>query len=114
MGEDPILAGRMVGSLMRDTGSAVIGDIKHYAVNDQESGRNAVNANIDKRSMRESDLLAFEIGICEGNPAAVMCAYNRVNRDYACENRYLLTDVLKKDWDFKGFVVSDWGGTHSV
>jgi beta-glucosidase len=115
LGEDPILAGRMVGSLIRGTQAQhVIGDIKHYAVNDQESGRNAVNANIDKRSMRESDLLAFEIGVREGNPAAVMCAYNRVNGDYACENKYLLTDVLKKDWNFKGFVVSDWEATHST
>jgi len=115
MGEDPILAGRMVGSLIRGTQAQhVIGDIKHYALNDQESGRNAVNVNIDKRSMRESDLLAFEIGVRESNPGAVMCSYNRVNGDYACENRYLLTDVLKKDWTFKGFVVSDWEATHST
>ena len=95
-------------------GSHVLGDIKHYALNDQESGRNAVNVHIDERSMRESDLLAFEIGIREGHPAAVMCSYNRVNGDYACENKYLLTDVLKKDWDYKGFVVSDWQATHST
>jgi beta-glucosidase len=115
MGEDPILAGTMVGSLIRGTQAQhVIGDIKHYALNDQESGRNAVNVNIDKRSMRESDLLAFEIGVHEGNPGGVMCSYNRVNGDYACENKYLLTDVLKKDWNFKGFVLSDWQGTHST
>src|SRR6266478_2110670 len=115
MGEDPILAGRMIGSVIRGTQAQhVIGDIKHYALNDQESGRNAVNVHIDKRSMRESDLLAFEIGIREGHPAAVMCSYNRVNGDYACENRYLLTDVLKKDWSFKGFVLSDWQGAHNT
>jgi beta-glucosidase len=115
MGEDPILAGLMVASLIRGTQSQhVIGDIKHYAMNDQESGRNAVNVNIDKRSMRESDLLAFEIGVHEATPGAVMCSYNRVSGDYACENNYLLTDVLKKDWHFKGFVVSDWQGTHST
>jgi beta-glucosidase len=115
MGEDPILAGSMVAQLIKGTQAQhVIGDIKHYALNDQESGRNAVNVNIDKRSMRESDLLAFEIGVHEANPAAVMCSYNRVNGDYACENKYLLTDVLKKDWSFKGFVLSDWGGAHSV
>jgi beta-glucosidase len=115
MGEDPILAGTMVAQLIRGTQAQhVIGDIKHYALNDQESGRNAVNVNIDKRSMRESDLLAFEIGVMQGEPAGVMCSYNRVNGDYACENKYLLTDVLKKDWKFKGFVLSDWGGTHSV
>jgi len=105
----------MVAQLIRGTqAQQVIGDIKHYALNDQESGRNAVNVNVDKRSMRESDLLAFEIGVAQGDPAAVMCSYNRVNGDYACENSYLLTDVLKKDWKYKGFVVSDWGGTHSV
>jgi beta-glucosidase len=115
MGEDPILAGHMVASLIRGTQAQhVIGDIKHYAMNDQESGRKAINVNIDKRSMRESDLLAFEIGVHEANPAAVMCAYNRINGDYACENKYLLTDVLKKDWNYKGFVLSDWQGTHST
>ncbi|HWZ45399.1 MAG TPA: glycoside hydrolase family 3 C-terminal domain-containing protein [Candidatus Saccharimonadales bacterium] len=115
MGEDPILAGKMVGQVMRgEQAEHVMGDIKHYALNDQESGRNAVNVNIDKRSMRESDLLAFEIGVRESNPAAVMCSYNRVNGDYACENKYLLTDVLKKDWNFKGFIVSDWQATHSA
>ncbi len=114
-GEDPILAGKMVGSAMTGLQAQhVIGDIKHYAMNDQESGRNAVNANIDKRSMRESDLLAFEIGLRASQAAAVMCSYNRINGDYACENSYLLTDVLKKDWKFPGFVLSDWGGTHST
>jgi beta-glucosidase len=115
MGEDPVLAGKMVGRVMSgEQAEHVIGDIKHYALNDQESGRNAVNVNLDKRSMRESDLLAFEIGLRESNAAAVMCSYNRVNGDFACENQYLLTDVLKKDWNFKGFVVSDWQGTHST
>ena len=115
MGEDPILAGKMVGQVMKgEQAQHVIGDIKHYALNDQESGRNAVNVHIDKRSMRESDLLAFEIGVRESNVAAVMCSYNRVNGDYACENKYLLTDVLKKGWNFKGFVLSDWQGTHST
>src|SRR5258706_820362 len=115
LGEDPILAGKMVGQLMKgEQAEHVIGDIKHYAVNDQESGRNAVNVTIDKRAMRESDLLAFEIGLRESNAGAVMCSYNRINGDYACENKYLLTDVLKKDWNFKGFVVSDWQGAHSA
>jgi beta-glucosidase len=115
LGEDPILAGKLVGQLIRGTQSQhVLGDIKHYALNNQESGRNAVNVNIDERSMRETDLLAFEIGIRDGNPAGVMCSYNRVNGDYACENKYLLTDVLRKDWKFKGFALSDWGGTHST
>ena len=115
LGEDPILAGTLVSQLIKGTQDQhILGDIKHYALNNQESGRNAVNVNIDKRSMRETDLLAFEIGIRDGNPAGVMCSYNRVNGDYACENKYLLTDVLKKDWNFKGFVLSDWLGTHSA
>ena len=114
-GEDPLLAGTIVGNLMKcEQAQHVVGDIKHYAMNDQETGRNFVNAIISKRGMQESDLLAFHIGISIANPAAVMCSYNRVNGDYACENSYLLHDVLKGQWGFKGFVDSDWGGTHST
>ena len=114
MGEDPLLAGTLVGHVMRgEQDQHIIGDVKHYAVNDQESGRNAVNANIDKRSMREADLFAFETVLDIAHPGAVMCSYNRVNGDYACENSYLL-GVLKRDFNFQGFVVSDWGGTHSA
>src|SRR5215831_15054973 len=115
MGEDPVLAGTMVASVIKGIQAQhVIGDIKHYAFNDQESGRNSVNITIDKRAARESDLLAFEIGIEESDPGAVMCSYNRLDGDYACENKYLLTDVLKKEWKFKNFVVTDWGGAHST
>jgi beta-glucosidase len=114
-GEDPLLAGTLVGNFVKGVQSEhIIGDLKHYAINDQESGRNAVNANIDKRSMRESDLLAFEIALKISDAGAFMCSYNRVNGDYACENSYLLTEILRKDFQFKGFVVSDWGGTHST
>ena len=114
-GEDPLLAGTLAGNFVKGVQSQnVIGDVKHYAINDQESGRNAVNANIDKRSMRESDLLAFQIAVEISDPGAVMCSYNRVNGDFACENSYLLTDILKKDFHFQGFVLSDWGGTHSA
>lgn len=115
MGEDPLLAGTLDGNVEKGVQSQkVIGDLKHYAVNDQESGRNAVNANIDKRAMRETDLRAFEIALGISDAGGVMCSYNRVNGDFACENSYLLTDVLKKDFKFKGFVLSDWGGTHST
>jgi beta-glucosidase len=114
-GEDPLLAGTMVGNLMKcEQAQHVIGDIKHFAVNDQETGRNIVNAIISKRAMQESDLLAFHIGIKIASPGAVMCSYNRINGDYACENTYTLHDALKKDWGYKGFVISDWGGTHST
>jgi len=114
-GEDPLLAGTLDGNFAKGVQSQfVIGDLKHYALNDQESGRNAVNVNIDKRSMRETDLRAFEIALGISDAGGVMCSYNRVNGDFACENSYLLTDVLKKDFNFKGFVLSDWGGTHST
>jgi beta-glucosidase len=114
-GEDPVLAGVMTGELARGVKSEhVMSDIKHYALNDQETGRNVVNVLLDKRSMRESDLLAFEIAIGIAKPSGVMCSYNLVNGDHACENDYLLNQVLKKDWNFKGFVLSDWGGTHST
>jgi beta-glucosidase len=114
-GEDPLLAGTLDGNVEKGVQSShIIGDLKHYAMNDQESGRNAVNANVDKRSMRETDLLAFQIALDISDAGGVMCSYNRVNGDYACENSYLLGDVLKKDFHFKGFVLSDWGGTHST
>jgi beta-glucosidase len=113
--EDPILAGTMVGQLARGVQSNhIMGDIKHYVLNDQETGRNFLDAVLDPRSLRETDLLAFQIAITSAQPAGVMCSYNRVNGDYACENAYTLNQVLKHDWGFKGFVLSDWGGTHST
>ena len=114
-GEDPLLAGKITGQELRaiqDQG--IVADIKHYAINDQESGRQTVSSNLDKRSMREIDLLAFEIAIKDSGVGTVMCAYNRVNDVYSCENDYLLNEVLKKDWGFKGWVMSDWGATHST
>jgi len=114
-GEDPLLAGTVVGNLMKcEQAQHVVGDIKHYVMNDQETGRQFVNSVISKRAMQESDLLAFHIAISIANPGAVMCSYNRINGDYGCENHYTLQNVLKKDWGFKGFVISDWGGTHST
>jgi beta-glucosidase len=114
-GEDPLLAGTMVGNLMKcEQAQHVIGDVKHYALNDQETGRNIVNAIISKRAFQESDLLAFHIALKIADPGAVMCSYNRINGEYACENTYTLHDTLKQEWGFKGFVLSDWGGTHST
>ena len=114
-GEDPILAGKLVGQEMKALQEqGVMGDVKHYAVNDQESGRNFADVKIGQRAMRESDLLAFEIAVKDSGVGAVMCSYNLVNGDYACENRYLLEDALKKDFGFRGFVLSDWGATHST
>jgi len=114
-GEDPVLAGKIIAQELKaiqDQG--VIADIKHYALNYQETDRMGVSSNLDLRSMRELDLLAFEIGIRDSGVGTVMCAYNRVNEVYSCENEYLLNHVLKKDWGFKGWVMSDWGATHST
>lgn len=114
-GEDPVLAGVMVGHVIRGVqDNHIMGDIKHYALNDQETGRTVVDARISKKAARESDLLAFEIGIRIGQPASVMCSYNKVMGDWACENDWLLNHVLKGAWHFPGFVVSDWDGTHST
>jgi beta-glucosidase len=114
-GEDPLLAGTVVGNLMKcEQAQHVIGDIKHYVMNDQETGRNFVNSIISKRAMQESDLLAFHIAISIANPGAVMCSYNRINGVFGCQDSYTLREVLEKEWGFKGFVISDWAGTHST
>ncbi len=114
-GEDPLLAGVMVGQAIKGIESNhVISTLKHFAINDQETGRNELDARIDKAALRMSDLLAMELAFEQSDAGSVMCAYNRVNGPYACENAYLLNDVLKRDWGFKGFVMSDWGATHST
>jgi beta-glucosidase len=114
-GEDPLLAGTIAGETIRGIESArVISTMKHFALNDQETGRGALSANLPEAAMRESDLLALEIALEHGNPGAVMCSYNRVNGTYACENDFLLNHVLKQDWNFPGWVLSDWGGVHST
>jgi beta-glucosidase len=115
LGEDPILAGTLGGNMIKGLQAQhVLGNVKHYAVNDQETGRDFFNAIISKRALQESDLMTFHIALRISEAGAVMCSYNRVNGDHACENSYLLGEVLKRDWGFKGFVVSDWGGTHST
>jgi beta-glucosidase len=114
-GEDPLLAGTLAGQeLKAEKALHLITDLKHYAVNDQDAGRTTVNAIISKRAMRESDLLAFQIALKDSGAGAVMCSYNMINGAYGCENTYTLTDVLKKDFAFKGFVISDWGATEST
>ncbi|WP_414649887.1 beta-glucosidase [Dyella sp.] len=114
-GEDPLLAGTIVGATIAGVQSQhIISTIKHYAVNDQETARNTIDVKLDEKAMRESDLLAFELAIERGKPGSVMCSYNKLNGDWACENDYLLNQVLKQDWHYPGFVMSDWGGDHSA
>jgi beta-glucosidase len=115
LSEDPLLSGMLVGAAIRGIQSnGIISTIKHFALNGQETGRKFVDIQITDANARESDLLAFKIGIEQGQPLSVMCAYNRVNGANACDNDYLLNTVLKKDWRWKGFVMSDWGAVPSL
>lgn len=114
-GEDPLLAGTMVGALIDGIqANRIISTIKHYAVNDQESQRTTLDVTISAEAMRQSDLLAFELAMEQGKPGSVMCSYNLINGRWGCENDYLLNTVLKHDWGFQGFVMSDWGAVHST
>jgi beta-glucosidase len=114
-GEDPLLAGMIAGSAIKGIQSQhVISTMKHFAINDQETGRNSANSVISESAMRESDLLAFQIALEVGQPGSVMCSYNLVNGAYACGNDHLLNTVLKGDWGFKGYVMSDWGAVKST
>ena len=114
-GEDPLLAGSIVGAEIKGIQSNhIISTVKHYALNDQETGRTTVSVKLAEDQARMSDLLAFEIAIEVGDPGSVMCSYNRVDGVYACENDHLLNGVLKRDWGYKGYVMSDWGAVHST
>jgi beta-glucosidase len=115
LGEDPWLAGTLDGAAIAGIQSQhVLSTIKHFALNDQETARHFGDVKISEAAARESDLLAFQIAIERGQPGAVMCAYNQVGGHYACDNDYLLNQVLKRDWAYKGFVMSDWGAVPGV
>ncbi|HEY5204676.1 MAG TPA: glycoside hydrolase family 3 C-terminal domain-containing protein [Roseiarcus sp.] len=115
LSEDPLLTGIMAGSMIEGVQSRhIISTIKHFALNAQETDRVVLDARIDPAASRESDLLAFEIAIERGRPGSVMCAYNQVNGSYSCENDWLLNEVLKTDWRYPYFVMSDWGAVHSA
>ncbi|HEY8096582.1 MAG TPA: glycoside hydrolase family 3 C-terminal domain-containing protein, partial [Methylobacter sp.] len=114
-GEDPLLAGTMVAQEIKGIESNnIISTMKHYAMNDQETGRFVVDSRVDDASAHMSDLLAMQFVIEQADPGSVMCSYNRVNGVYACESSYLLNEILKKEWGYKGFVMSDWGAVHST
>jgi beta-glucosidase len=115
LGEDPLLAGTLAAAAVRGVESNhIVSTVKHFALNAQETGRTIVDARIGEPALRESDLLAFDIAIKDGRPGSVMCAYNKVNGDYSCENEFLLTKVLRDEWRYPGFVMSDWGAVHST
>jgi len=113
--EDPLLSGTLAGAAVAGIQSAhVLSTVKHYALNDQETGRAFHDVRISESAARESDLLSFELAIERGKPGAVMCAYNRINGAYGCGNDWLLNQVLKREWGYKGWVMSDWGAVHSL
>jgi len=115
LGEDPLLAGTLAGAAIRGIQDQhVISTVKHYVINDQETGRFWANAVIDEAALRESDLLAFELAIEKGKPGSVMCSYNLINGAYGCGNDRMLNGVLKGDWKYAGWVMSDWGAVHGV
>jgi beta-glucosidase len=115
LGEDPLLGGELDAAAIRGIQSNhIVSTAKHYAVNDQETGRQVLSAQIGEAALRESDLLEFEIAVRGGQPGSIMCSYNRLNGTYACENPFLLTEVLKHDWGYPGYVMSDWGAVHSL
>jgi beta-glucosidase len=114
-GEDPYLASRMAVAYIRGVQSEnVVATVKHFAANNQETDRHTIDTIVDERTLQEIYLPAFRAAVLEGDVWAVMSAYNKLNGFYASESDYLLNKVLKKDWGFKGMVMSDWGAVHST
>ncbi|MHA4838198.1 beta-glucosidase family protein [Sphingopyxis sp. MSC1_008] len=115
VGEDPLLSGRLGGAAVAGVQSNhIAATVKHFVLNAQETGRMILDARIDATDLRESDLLAFEIAIEIGKPASVMTGYNKINGDYAGEHGVLINEILKGDWGYPGWVMSDWGAVHST
>ncbi len=114
-GEDPWLSGQIaVGFIQGEQSRDIASCVKHYALNSQETQRGSINVNVDERALREIYLPAFEAAIKQGGSLSIMASYNKVFGTYAAENDYLLNEILKKEWNFKGLVMTDWGAAHST
>ncbi|WP_343528939.1 glycoside hydrolase family 3 C-terminal domain-containing protein [Sphingomonas sp.] len=114
-GEDPLHTAMLGGAAVAGIQSErVISTVKHFALNAQETGRRYIDSRISEAAARESDLLAFQMAIEIGRPGAVMCGYNQVNGRHACDNPHLLNDILKRDWRYPGYVMSDWGTVRGI
>ena len=115
LSEDPVLSGEISAAYIQGIQSLGVGtSLKHFAANNQEAYRDSINVEIDERVLRELYLKGFEIAVKKASPASVMCAYNKVGSVWCSENRFLLTDVLKREWNYDGFVVSDWGAVQDT
>jgi beta-glucosidase len=113
LSEDPFLGGELAASLINGIQSKGVGtSLKHFAVNNQETQRMTISAEVDERTLHEIYLAGFERAIRKSNPWTVMCAYNRVNGVHASEHQELLTDILRDEWGYEGIVISDWGAVH--
>lgn len=111
--EDPLLAGKMGAAEVNGVQSKNVGvSVKHFALNNAENYRFIGDSVCDMRAIREIYLKVFEIIVKESKPHTMMCAYNKINGEYCCENKWLLTDALRREWGFDGVVMSDWGATH--
>ena len=111
--EDPYLAGKMAAAEVNGIQSEGVGvSVKHFALNNSENYRFMGESIADMRAIREIYLKVFEIVVKESHPATMMCAYNKINGVYCCENKWLLTDVLRREWGFDGLVMTDWGAMH--
>ena len=111
LSEDPYLSGKLAAAFIRgQQGAGASSCVKHFAANNQEYKRQNGDSQVDQRALREIYLAPFELAVREGRPDAVMCAYNKLNGVHCSDSRWLLTDVLRREWGFDGMVVTDWGG----